>query len=430
VARPAIRRILFFSPGWPPAAVANGVATYIANLRGALAECGFASSIAAHEAAAGLEDPEVTYLSSVRRRRTLLVKLIDRGLYAAFPERSALYRMEHGLAPLFRPGGSPAHDIAEIEEAFGLADFVRRHDPAPVVLRLHGPWFLNGPALGVPQDAGFQRRVTQEGRAIARAVAVSAPSRDVLERVRQRYGLDLRDAEVIPNPGPMVQRAERWDAAAADMHMLLFVGRFDRHKGGDLAIDAFHEVAKDNPHIQLCFVGPDRGLMGPHGRHYSLSAYLEERIPDAGLRRRIRVLGPQLHDGIAELRRRACLTLVPSRYENFPMTVLEALAFGSPLIASDAGGIPECVRHAETGLTFRAGDPLHLAARIRLLLSDRGLAARLAANARADYEARFAPSVVARSTANFYERVLEHHAPTADGARLAAHRSKISTIRW
>ena len=407
VARPALRRIVFFSPGWPPGVVPNGIVTYIANLRGALDDCGFASHVVAHDTVPGLTDPGVTDLGSARRRRPFLVKLIDRGLYSAFPERSAFCRMEHDLGPLFRVGGLPPHDIVEIEEAFGVADYVRRHDPVPVVVRLHGPWFLNGPVLGVPQDSAFEHRVLREGRAIARAVAVSAPSRDVLDRVRRRYGLSLPDAEVIPNPGPVVQASECWDPAAAERHLLLFVGRFDRHKGGDLAIDAFREVAKGDPLVELCFVGPDRGLLGPRGRRFDLPSYLEEHVPDAGLRRRVRVLGPQPHQAIAELRRRAYLTLVPSRYENFPMTVLEALAFGSPLVASDAGGIPECVRNGETGLTFHAGDSFDLAARIRLLLSDRGLASRLGANARADYEARFAPPVVARATATFYERVLE-----------------------
>ena len=74
-------------------------------------------------------------------------------------------------------------DVLEIEETFGTARWIARAVAAPVVVRLHGPWFVNGSALGVPRDAAFHARVAAEGKAIASAAAVSTPCRDVLERV-------------------------------------------------------------------------------------------------------------------------------------------------------------------------------------------------------------------------------------------------------
>jgi glycosyltransferase involved in cell wall biosynthesis len=64
------------------------------------------------------------------------------------------------------------------------------------------------------------------------------------------------------------------------------------------------------------------------------------------------------------------------------------------------------MRPGETALTFRSGDVQDMAAKLRLLLSDSALALSLSAKARADYEARFAPIVVAKQTARFYERTL------------------------
>jgi len=405
--RPASKRVVFFSPGWPPGAVPNGIVTYIANLRGALAECGFDSHVVARETSSLPVEPDVSVVGNLRRLRPFFVKVVDRCLYRVAPMWSAPMRMEHELAPLFRPGGLPPHHIAEIEEAFGLADYVGSHLGVPLVVRLHGPWFLNGPAVGVPEDAEFRRRVRREGHSIARARAISAPSKDVLDRVRRRYGLALPDAEVIPNPGPAVTQAECWKAASSQGKLLLFVGRFDRHKGGDLALNAFRELAQEDPELELCFVGPDRGLVDDRGRHFDLPGYLEVCLPDGAQRRRVRLLGSQPAKAIGELRRRAAVTLVASRYENFPMTVLEALAVGSPLVTSDAGGIVEMVRDGVNGLTFRAGDHRHLAAQLKRLLADRSLAAQLGAQARADYLARFVPPVVARATSAFYERVLE-----------------------
>lgn len=403
----SVRRILFYSPGWPSWAFQNGIATYVANLREPLAALGFASRVLAGATAPGNGDPDVADVRSLRRARHPWVKLLDRALYHLAPARSAVLRMGHDLAAaLGRVRHEFPFDLVEIEESFGVAEHLRRALDVPVVVRLHGPWFLNGPAVGARGDAAFRRRVAREGLAIAHARAVTAPSRDVLDRVRERYAIPLAEAEVIPCPGPAVPASERWNAASCDDGGILFVGRFDRHKGGDLAIDAFRELAGQFPDLRLWLVGPDRGLVDDGGRVWDLPTYMKEHLPDGGARRRVRVMGPQTPDAISELRRRAFLTIVPSRYDNFPMTAVEALAFGGPIVASRAGGIPEIVRDGETGLTFRPGDFRDLAAKIRFLLVEPSRAGELAARAGALFDARFSPTVVARQTAVFYEKVL------------------------
>ena len=73
--------------------------------------------------------------------------------------------------------------------------------------------------------------------------------------------------------------------------------------------------------------------------------------------------------------------LLSSRWENFPHLVVEALAVGTPVIATAVGGVPEVVRDGENGLLVPAGDPDALAAAIRRVLTDDELRARLAASA-------------------------------------------------
>lgn len=403
----ATPRIAFYSPGWPPGDFPNGIVTYVANLRAPLAEVGFASRILAASVGPSSADSEVVDARTLRRLRPLPIKALDAALYRLAPERTAALRMGHELTAAFAwLRRTFPFDLIEMEESFGVAEGVRRRLEVPVVVRLHGPWFLNGTAVGALEDGTFERRVAGEGLAIARAVAVTAPSHDVLEQVRRRYRLSLPEAEVIPYPGPVVPADQRWDVAVCERDAILFVGRFDRHKGGDLAIDAFRELAREFPALGLWFVGPDRGFVDDGGRWFDLPAYLEDHLADGGVRGRVRVLGPQSHQAISRLRRRAFLTIVPSRYDNFPMTVLEALAFGSPLVVSAAGGIPEMVRDGETGLWFRAGDFRDLAAKVRQLLVEPSLAPALAARARADFEARFSPAAVARRTADHYQKVL------------------------
>ncbi len=269
---------------------------------------------------------------------------------------------------------SSSLDLIEIDEAFGRALWLAPISPVPVVVRLHGPWFSVGSADGALQDASFKARVRNEGLGIAAANGVTAPSTFVLEQVRSHYGLALPQAEVIPNPVETVPSAERWNLARCERNLILFVGRFDRVKGGDLIVDAFARVVRDMPAARLAFVGPDRGLLDDAGKHWTLGSYVESKLDVE--RDRVALLGVRSGPEILELRRRAHVTVVPSRFENLPMTMIEAMAMGCPLVVSDAGGLPEAMADGVSALSFHSGDASHMAARIQLLLSNDALQRR------------------------------------------------------
>ncbi len=83
------------------------------------------------------------------------------------------------------------------------------------------------------------------------------------------------------------------------------------------------------------------------------------------------------------------------------------MACGSPLIASATGGVPEIVEDYRNGLLCRAGDPAELAEKLKLLLKDSSLAARLGRQAAADCKENYHPERIARRTLDFYARVME-----------------------
>ena len=311
-------------------------------------------------------------------------------------------------------------DLLEMEETFGAAFYTQKALDLPVVVRLHGPVFLNSVALGMPTDEDFHRTNLAERRCITEAVGVTSPSRDVLEKVRQRYGVELPDARVIPNPAPSVAPADRWRLEACQRRTILFVGRFDRHKAGDVMLDAFREVARQIPDAELVFVGPDRGLRDDAGVVHSLPTYLQRALP-LETRGRVRVTGPLAAAAIGALRRQAYVTVVPSRYENFPVALVEALATGSPTIASDAGGIPEIVQDGVTGLLFRAGDPADLTAKLVSLFGAPERAAELGRRAAEDVAQRFNVDFLARTTLDYYRALLDR--PRAVGRRLSLTRA-------
>ena len=402
------------SAGWPPDKFANGVTTYVASVAEGLRALGHRVTIlntwrplGEHaDGAFGVGPPEAPRGRPRRAADWLWYRYaprawVDRRVSAGLAARIARAVAERGI------------EVLEMEESFGWADDVRRAAGVPVAVRLHGPWFLNGPAMGQSEGAAFRSRVALEGRTIRRAAGVTAPSRDVLERARAQYGLALGHAEVIPNPTRPVPPAARWRPDACDPRTVLFVGRFDRHKGGDLVFEAFARVLREAPDARLRFVGPDKGLLDDDGRRWDLAAFVEDRLPGALAAGRVELLGRVPHSRLDPLRREAAVTVACSRYEVFGLTVTEAMALGAPVVAARVGGIPEVVRDGIDGLLHRPGDPEDLADRVLAMLADPARAAEMGRRAAARCEQEFRPVAVAARMAAHLRRVKERAAPAS-----------------
>lgn len=187
------------------------------------------------------------------------------------------------------------------------------------------------------------------------------------------WGIPAERVSVSPNPAPEVPalrqlppRQELRAELGLEGPTLAFAGRLMAAKALDVALSALALA----PAVALVIVGdgPDR-------------AALERQRDALALGGRVRFLGGLSRDGVLRVFRAADAVLLSSRWENFPHVVVEALAVGTPVIASAVGGVPEVVRDGENGLLVPAGDPEALAVAIRRLLGDDELRARLAAAA-------------------------------------------------
>jgi glycosyltransferase involved in cell wall biosynthesis len=399
--------IAYYSPGWPLTAFRNGIVTAVATLMPALQAMGHRVTILAGQVVNGDGNGVVYDMRQVSRSRTLARRVIDPiwhriAPYSAF--RSAIQRSL--LTVTRRALAEQAIQVIDMEESFGWARSICQATSIPVCVRLHGPWFLNGSALGVPDDAEYRARVRAEGEAIQLAHAISAPSRNVLEQVRNFYGCDLPDAEVIPAPTSPVPEAERWRLEDCDRKRVLFIGRFDRHKGGDLVIEAFKQVLEAIPDARLRFVGPDEGCRTNDGRIWHIEEFIRDRIPGALETGRVEWLGPVPFPLLAKHRREAMVTVVCSRYENCPLTVVEAMALGCPTVAANTGGIPEILQDGVHGLLHRSDDPSDIAAKIIQLAQNPTQAAGLGHQAALDCERHLYPEPVARRFVELYLRAI------------------------
>jgi glycosyltransferase involved in cell wall biosynthesis len=395
------------SPAWPLDAYPNGIITYVANVAEGMRSLGHRPTILAQALAAGDWGDSVYDSQSARSSRSMARRVLDGLGYRVAPRwvSERISRREL-LATTRRAIAERGLQILEMEESFGLAGWLQRAIPIPVCIRLHGPWFLNGAALGMAEDNGFRRRVAREGWAIRQASAVTAPSLDVLEQTRAYYSLALEEAVVIPNPTYPVAPAERWRLARCDPKQVLFIGRFDRHKGGDLIVEAFAKVLRAVPDARLCFVGPDVGLASDDGRRWDVAGYIDDRLPGARESGRVNVMGKVPNSKLDELRREAIVTVACSRYEVFGIASAEAMAMGCPIVAARVGGIREIIRDGIDGLLHNTGDTDDLAAKILTVLTDPARAAELGRQAAARCEQHFYPAAVAAQTIAFYRRVV------------------------
>jgi glycosyltransferase involved in cell wall biosynthesis len=412
------------TPAWPRGASPNGIVTYTAELEAALREIGVRPVIMSWHVAPTSEEiststqpscADVIDIAEFEPRRTLVNRALSKASRALGSDSLLATRFKMIERAVRAAKTRFPIEVLEIEEAHGIAKPVLRAGLLPVVVRLHGPWFLNGRALGVKEDAAFVRRDRLEREVIARADAVTAPSHDVLDRTRVHYGLPLEHGRVVPPPIDCGAHVAAWNLADCDRNRIVFVGRFDLHKGGDLMIDAFVLLARTRPELTLDFIGPDRGIPDQAGRTIQLDQYLAAHVPNADVRRRIVVHGQQTQAVIDTLRRRGLVTVVPSRYESFGYTAVEALTLGCPVVAANSGGLAETVRDRETGSLFDRGNAQSLATQLAKLIHAPEWAARLGEAGRKDVAYRYAPRSIAEQTLEIYASVLSRRSERALG---------------
>ncbi len=170
------------------------------------------------------------------------------------------------------------------------------------------------------------------------------------DRAQARRALDL------PDRGPL----------------LLFVGRIQPLKGVGVAVATLASIARDRPDASLVVVG------GPSGPHGDEEVDRITRLVDAlGLSDQVLFVPPRPHELLSTYYRAADVCLVPSRSESFGLVALESAACGTPVVASDVGGLRSLVDHGRTGYLVEEPDPEAYAAWVRQILAEPLLAERL-----------------------------------------------------
>ena len=163
------------------------------------------------------------------------------------------------------------------------------------------------------------------------------------------YGLDL--TIFAPRDRPS---ARAIFGIPQDARVVLFVadGLPLKRKGFEILIEALEQIKSRMPAICLVGVGHNSPLIGPHLSHVSVGHIKNDRW-------------------LSHLYSAADVLVVPSLQDNFPNTILEAMACGTPTVGFAVGGIPDMIQHGQTGLLVRPADPADLGGAVLELLKDR-----------------------------------------------------------
>jgi glycosyltransferase involved in cell wall biosynthesis len=341
--------------------------------------------------------------------------------FGFFPEPLAFsVRAARALVRHLRAGAryDLAHDVQSLGygllwlQALGLPVVATVHHPLSVDLaaslaRARSAGEIKGALTFHP--VGMQGRVARRLAAIITSSEVSRARIQADYRVPERRIHNLYNGVELPPPGRPRARSARPE--------LLFAGRAnDANKGLEVLLAALALLPND---ISLrCMCEPPRPGDPIHATLRRL-----------GLETPVRFEGKVPRAQLEAAYRDAAIAVVPSLFEGFGLPAVEALAAGTPVIASDAGALPEVLDRAGAGRRVPARDPHALARAIRSLLDDWEAEQRKVLAARAQIEAVFGWPEVARRTAELYARVLSESSalrksPRQRGTRWRGPRSE------
>jgi glycosyltransferase involved in cell wall biosynthesis len=328
-----------------------------------------------------IERPSETVVSERFRSENLLAGRvgfdgrIDLRAFGAL--RAALLRL--------RPDVVHTHDYKSNLLLAALRPFLRQR---PALIATNHLWTQETRALR------FYERLDALGmRALDRVVGVSTAICDEMRAARVPEGklevifngLDFAEA---PAGGAGLRASLGLSAGTA---LVGFVGRLSVQKGLFTLLDAVERLSS----LDACFA-----LVGDG----PLEEPLRQRIGARGLAKRVVLLGRR--DDAQGLMRQFDLLALPSIREGTPMVLLEAMGLGTPVVASDVGGVSHVVVQGRTGLLFPSGDVSALCASIARSLGAPAERAAMARRAREDVRHRFSAAVMASRYDELYARVL------------------------
>ena len=330
-----------FAPNYPSVSGEGGIGKYVRE--GAAAMC--LSGHEVHVLTPGVGPRTADGTVSVHRCSANWSPILDR----IYPGAGVCWQVGRAMLGLVR---RHELDVVEFPNWEGLALYFAWRRPVPVVVRLHTSSrqtvAIDGLALTRARRADIQR----ERLSARMADALTTHSHAHQLTMAEELNVDVEQIRVIPHgiaPAP-----ERVDPRDRDPQTVVYLGRLEHRKGSIDLLHAVPLVLHECPDAMFILIGADRAHC-PGGRTHA--QYLSDEFP-LEVQGHVRLLGRRPDAEVETWLRRATLFVAPSLYESFGLIFLEAMRWGTPVIGTRAGGIPEIVdhdHHRRPGAAARSG---------------------------------------------------------------------------
>lgn len=290
----------------------------------------------------------------------------------------------------------------------------------PFVHMFHTLGMMKNRVAQAPDEKEGDYRIAGEKKVLEMADRIIAATPAELSQLQFLYKAKSRRVVIIP-PGvdtnrfyPIpVDEAREYIGVPPNRRILLFVGRIEPLKGLDVLLQAItllrdRGVLDKLPFCLLVIGGdPDESAETMSTEMLRLQD-LRERY---GLQDLVALLGKRSQDTLPYYYSSAEVVIVPSHYESFGMVALEAMACGTPVVASEVGGLAYLIQDGQTGYTVPVGDPAALADRLAELLSNDDLRQKLSLQA-SEYSRQYAwPNIVKRLLKVYHDVLSKDNRP-------------------
>ena len=243
----------------------------------------------------------------------------------------------------------------------------------PVILHLHGSEFQ----IFYEDESGTaaKRFISYVFDSASHVVVLSDTWKDWVSSIS-------KNPRIIPIYNPASLPPVATPFSARDEHTLLFLGRLGKRKGTYDLLHAIAKISGEFPNLKL--------LLGGDGE----IDLVKGEVSRLGIENHVTLLGWVSGEQKEQLLKAASIYVLPSYNEGLPMSILEAMAAGLPIVSTPIGGIPEAITDGFEGRLVEPGDVDGLAAALRELLGNADLRQRMGAAARTKVENTFSADII------------------------------------
>jgi glycogen synthase len=385
-------RIGLFTPSYPGFTGEGGVGTYTRHLAHGLSARGHSVHVVTPASVVGNEQDGNISLHLISTRH---FPVLERFV----PGSGACYRVSRALQAIVK---RHKLDVVEFPNWEGLGLLFSWFRPAPVVVRLHTSSLETQLIDGILCDRVAKWDIRRERWLARSADRLVTHSKAHRRRMAEELHVEESRIHVVPHGVPIYPEFRRRPLSREDL-TVVYLGRMEKRKGTLDLLDAIPRVLGEVPRVRFILIGTDRRHC-PAGRSHA--EYVRQELPRK-VQDRITLLGRLPDAEVDHWLQQADLFVAPSRYESFGLVFIEAMRWGTPVVGTTAGGIPEIIEDGVTGRLVSPSNPSQLAQAITALLRDDAGRHRLGEAGRHHVEQHFSTESMAKNVDTLYEQTID-----------------------